>query len=318
MSRDLSAQMKGIYTMLEIESFIKQNQNLVENFSMKDVIFYDGEPSNDKMYIIVSGSVAVYKNYGMQGEVCIMKLPCGAFFGEMSLFLNKGRTATVVAQEDLTLLVLDRVGLRKFIKEDPDFACTFIESLCTRLDSSNINTADLANEKVELKTISNTDALTGVYNRRYFMENAAFICNTGEIRRESFYIAIFDLDFFKKVNDTYGHQAGDYVLQCFSKMATNSIHSDDIFARYGGEEFALFMACLNAEDAFDVVNRIRKNAEGLRIEFEGKQIPITTSIGVAHVEKDGDIEKAIAFADLALYKAKNEGRNQALFYQNGM
>jgi diguanylate cyclase (GGDEF)-like protein len=129
------------------------------------------------------------------------------------------------------------------------------------------------------------------------------------------YIVLFDLDHFKKVNDTYGHQAGDYVLQCFATLVSDSVRASDIFARYGGEEFIMLISCSCEDDAFTFIDRLRVKIMNLHIDFEGTVIPITSSIGVAAVASadESDVEAAIAFADQALYKAKNEGRNRVKF-----
>lgn len=305
--------------MFNINTLLEETQQH-ELFKKDDVIFADGEASNGKMYVLLSGTVGVYKNYGKSGQICIATLDPGAFFGEMALFLDMERAATIVADEDVILYMFDKSATLDFINSHPETTFAFIQALCNKIKVSNSTSAAVSDENFEAKTLASKDPLTGMYNRRYFMETAAYLTNTAEIRDEKFYIAIFDLDYFKKVNDTYGHQAGDHVLKEFSALLSDTLRSDDIFARYGGEEFILFASCNNAFDAMIFIDRLRAMVKDMKITFEGTSIPVTTSIGVSHVdlENEVDVESAIALSDMALYEAKKRGRNQTVFYEKGM
>lgn len=299
--------------MIDIKK-LSQDEGKLERFQREQIIFSDGDRSNNKMYIIVDGCVDVFKNYNQPGEICIGALAPGSFFGEMSLFLEKGRTATIVAREDATLYVLDRAGIYEFLRMQPEFTFLFLQTLCKRLDNVNVNVADLSQDKSALETTVNIDALTQVYNRRYFMNNAGAKITAALKKKRFSYIAMFDLDFFKKVNDTYGHQAGDSVLVSFAALVDGSIRSDDVFARYGGEEFILLISCATPDDAVALLERIRIKTANTPVEFEEFQIPVTTSIGIAECKSSEDIESTIALADQALYKAKADGRNRTLLH----
>ena len=303
--------------MFDIAVLSKQTEN-IENFHEGDVIFHDGEESNGNMYVVLEGSVGVYKNYEEPGEICIVDLPVGEFFGEMALFLGMGRTATIVAKNDVKLYRFDRKSTLDFINCEPETTFAFMQALCTKISTANTTSATVSNEKHTIKTLANKDPLTGTNNRRYFMEAAAYQIETAAIRDEKIFIAIFDLDYFKKVNDTYGHQAGDFVLQSFATMVTDSVRSDDIFARYGGEEFILLAECNNLGDAEFFIDRLRQHTCDLEILFEDSHIPVSTSIGVVEVTPGLDVEAAIALADIALYQAKKRGRNRTIFYEEGM
>ena len=124
----------------------------------------------------------------------------------------------------------------------------------------------------------------------------------------------FDLDHFKKINDTHGHDAGDYVLkEITSLIRTGYLRPKDVFARYGGEEFVVLLSNTGAKAAAELAERIRAAVETHAFIYEGKRVPVTTSLGVAELR--ADIESAqtlIKAADKALYAAKTGGRNKVV------
>ncbi len=156
------------------------------------------------------------------------------------------------------------------------------------------------------------DHLTKVFNRKFFAER--FIQEFSYALRHSkvYSLAIIDIDHFKKVNDTYGHQAGDYVLRQLADVIQQLIRNEDIFARYGGEEFVILLRDTDEEKAFVFAMRIRRAIEKHEFKFQGIKIPITISIGLSTL-KDGNFktpEEMFRVADEYLYKAKNNGRNR--------
>lgn len=313
---------------MNIDNLVKDESRL-ENYKAKDIIFNDGDRADGKMYIITSGSVGVYKNYNQSGEVCVATLAQGEFFGEMSLFLNKGRMATILAEEDLTVFVIDRTSIFEVLRTQPEIMFSFAQTLCFRLDSTNTSAADsvikyeqdiaLLNCKTsELEMAAYLDPLTNIYNRRYFMDNAKLMINVASKMNQSAFIVMFDLDHFKRLNDTYGHQAGDYVLTTFADMVNESVRSNDIFARYGGEEFILLITFAHQKDVLKLVERIRQTVNSKPIEFQGSKIAVSTSAGITSVTAGDQLEEAISFADQALYRAKSLGRNRIIFYEPEM
>ncbi len=163
-----------------------------------------------------------------------------------------------------------------------------------------------------LGSAAHTDALTKIYNKRYLLEVLEVEFKRAKALHTDFSLLFFDLDHFKKVNDTHGHDAGDMVLREFAALVrTNHIRPKDVFARYGGEEFILLLANTGLKDAADIAERIRSAIETHAFIYEGKRIPVTTSMGLAEL-KTG-IESAgtlLKHADQALYAAKNAGRNR--------
>jgi diguanylate cyclase (GGDEF)-like protein len=126
---------------------------------------------------------------------------------------------------------------------------------------------------------------------------------------------IFDIDLFKKINDTYGHQSGDLVLKAISEKATAMIRNTDLLARYGGEEFVVVMPQTKTQGAMIIAERLRESIEGMDIHVDGQTIKITVSAGVATYAPQSEklsIEEFIDKADKALYDAKNSGRNRVV------
>lgn len=162
-------------------------------------------------------------------------------------------------------------------------------------------------------SLAYTDALTGVYNRRYM--NAHLDRKIMEIAdsQKPVSVMIFDIDHFKRVNDTYGHASGDEVLKAIAERVASSIRDFDLLARYGGEEFVVIMPATPVDISVMVAERLCRKIEEEPFEVSGSEapLPITASIGVATTVDPGETaENLLARADGALYEAKNGGRNQ--------
>jgi len=171
-------------------------------------------------------------------------------------------------------------------------------------------TTDSVNLMKELESAAYIDSLTGLYNRKHFTE-LAFVDIERALRLDqSIYAAMLDLDFFKQVNDTYGHAAGDMVLKSTAGIIRQTIRSYDLLCRYGGEEFVLLLTALDEVEAYKLVERIRENMEHSAIMYEEDEIRITCSIGLAEFLETDTLDSAVKKADEALYAAKNSGRNR--------
>ena len=171
-----------------------------------------------------------------------------------------------------------------------------------------INTTAIKAEVLE--RFAYTDTLTGLYNRRYFMELAQNPLDKTKRYGNICYAMIMDLDFFKKVNDTHGHLAGDEVLKNAAKVMKNALRSYDLLCRYGGEEFVVLVADTKKEAVLHLAERIRESIEATPCIYNNMiKIPITVSIGIAGSFPDCTVESLIDKADKALYRAKESGRN---------
>ena len=180
----------------------------------------------------------------------------------------------------------------------------------------------------ELETLITKDPLTGLYNRRGFLELAQGIFKevqyyqkTGKRNRTHFYvdsisILFFDIDHFKKINDTYGHDVGDKVLKFVSLLINNKMRASDFVGRWGGEEIVVMLLGAKEKDAFLKAEEIRKAIKS-RVKVPGhKDLKVTISVGVAELDHHPTLEDIIKSADKALYAAKKGGRDQTVKYEN--
>ena len=167
----------------------------------------------------------------------------------------------------------------------------------------------------ELKTASRVDGLTGLYNRRYWQERFDEMHKLCVRREKPSTALMLDIDHFKRINDTYGHQAGDKVIKMLAALIKRCVRETDLAGRYGGEEFAIILNDSSVENAKIVAERIRQLAQRLVVEHEGESISFTVSLGLAQFSPD--FKGAMAWlecADQALYEAKENGRNQYRIY----
>jgi diguanylate cyclase len=160
-----------------------------------------------------------------------------------------------------------------------------------------------------IQEMSTHDDLTGAYNRRYFMDRLATEKNRSDRGKGNLCVCMIDIDYFKKVNDQFGHPAGDRVLQSFAQVSQTDLRATDCFARYGGEEFVLYLAETPLDGATVMAERIRHRVENTVFPDLGPGRTITASIGIAQYQAPEDIESTLSPADVALYKAKAAGRN---------
>jgi diguanylate cyclase (GGDEF)-like protein len=174
----------------------------------------------------------------------------------------------------------------------------------------------LKQQNTSLSVLASTDYLTGIMNKRMFNDISEHYFQTAQKNHFHLTLVLLDLDHFKKVNDTYGHQAGDQLLKRFVKKLERILNKSDIFARIGGEEFAILLSQINSDDAYILAEKIRKEIENDFITYEGQDIFVTTSIGISeNKETDTEFKNIFSRADIALYQAKNEGRNRTCYIE---
>jgi diguanylate cyclase (GGDEF)-like protein/PAS domain S-box-containing protein len=209
-----------------------------------------------------------------------------------AVFTNRKKDKKLYYEEETTTPIMDT----------DDVIQNFVAT------SQDITERVLIEEK--LQKLATVDSLTGIYNR--YKTNEEIEIEIGRNKRydENFALAMFDIDHFKKVNDTYGHEVGDYVLQEISNIVTNEIRESDRFGRWGGEEFMLILPKLSKKEALHVSEKLRGKIESHDFKDIGR---ITISIGVTVFEPSDTKESLLKRADNALYRAKNEGRNRVVF-----
>ncbi|MFF7710857.1 diguanylate cyclase [Pseudomonas sp. NPDC007930] len=193
-----------------------------------------------------------------------------------------------------------------------------VEHLCLVIyDVTDVatNRRQLLKVNQELQKLSSTDRLTGLYNRGHWEEALKF-----EYARHVRYgnmssLIMFDIDHFKKVNDTYGHPTGDKVIQSVANVVRELIRDSDICGRYGGEEFALLLPDTDKAGGQILAERLRQTIESMTVKHDGKEVRFTISLGVADLARPlADHKELIEHADQALYASKKGGRNRVSVY----
>lgn len=202
---------------------------------------------------------------------------------------------------------------RKILDEDySPTEVTFLDGL--------MRFASIALQNIINFNSASTDLKTQLYNHSFFMKRLEE--ETARVKRHgnSNFVLVLDLDHFKKVNDTYGHIAGDQILVKIADILKHAVRSEDIVARFGGEEFLILLLEANQTAAWAVAERIRKTVESTPVEYEGQTIHVTVSIGGCHITASRMLnpQMALSFADEALYVSKDTGRNKTTFYRPGL
>ena len=207
---------------------------------------------------------------------------------------------------------LSSLGVDQPAPEFPDVRLTEIhavEEATKRLHASLVSNAAA---RRELELLANRDGLTGLINRRHFMLMAESELQRAQRYGRPIVVALGDLDYFKRLNDTYGHGAGDAVLRTFAALLSDSVRQSDLVCRYGGEEFAFLFPESSVEQARILVERFRQRFADHDIQLpNGLLIRVTLSIGLADASHC-PIEIALQRADFALYEAKRLGRNRVI------
>jgi two-component system cell cycle response regulator len=227
----------------------------------------------------------------------IVRLPDGAFALE-DLGSRNGTTIHGVAIQRHQLADGDRIGIGPSVFLRFAFTDQTEEELLRRLYTSSI-----------------LDALTGIVNRAHLFDRLEAELAYARRHESPLSFLLFDLDHFKRVNDTLGHLAGDHVLRTICTLVKGTLRVEDIFARYGGEEFAIVARGIDFEKSMLFAERIRLVVERAGISYDGQRIAVTISIGVAAlsgVTKEITVEELVALADSRLYAAKRAGRNRSV------
>jgi len=291
------------HTVLVVDDsmvFRKTMQTMLENMFFKVISVAHGEEAMGILYSTKTISLVItdYQMPVMDGleltyeirkehtktDLCIIAISSNGDEEVNALFLKHG------ANDYIT---------KPFSKEE--FSC-------------RINNSIEALENIQLVTNHvNRDFLTGLYNRRYFFNVMGEYEEDTKESGEKFAVAMLDIDHFKNINDTYGHDVGDKVIIALSEILRSSTNHRDIVSRFGGEEFCIVLKNINRYSALDILNRIREEVEQQEYKVDKDNfIKFTISIG-ATMYNEENLEETINQADLMLHNAKNGGRNQVVF-----
>jgi len=161
----------------------------------------------------------------------------------------------------------------------------------------------------DLEFFLKRDPLTGLYNRRGYNESMNGITDKHGV------MLMCDIDYFKNINDTHGHEAGDYVIQEVANCIRNTLRKDDIAIRWGGEEFLIFLSDININNGYLVAEKLRESVERMTIYYKDVALQVTVSMGISPINDNAPLEEAIRHADNAMYVSKRSGRNKTSKYK---
>ena len=292
------------HTVLVVDDsmvFRKQMQNLLQNMFFKVITVAHGEEAlgilntNHSITLVLTDYHMPVMD-GLELTYQIRKTHDKNSIGVLAVSSNK--------DNEVNALFL-KTGANDFITKPfskEEFSC-------------RINNTIEALENIQIVTNhANRDYLTGLYNRRYFFETMSEYEEEIRENGEKFAVAMIDIDHFKKVNDTYGHDIGDKVIVSLSEILRTSTSHRDIVARFGGEEFCVVLKNINRYSAIDIFERIRTEVEQFSFAIDKDNfLKFTISIGAVIHNDDEAVEESINQADMMLYKAKKSGRNQVVF-----
>jgi diguanylate cyclase (GGDEF)-like protein len=231
---------------------------------------------------------------------------------EFTLKLRKKYTI-----EELGIIVLSGSDMEdistKFLKIG---ANDFINKPYKKIEiKTKINTAlESLSLFEEIRDMANKDFLTGTYNRRFFYDSGTAIFLKAKREKRELCIAMFDIDKFKSINDTYGHDVGDVAIKEIAKILNQTLRKSDLMARFGGEEFCVLLENISLEDATNLFEKIRNTFENNLLIIGDIELRFTVSIGVFYGIND-TLDDMIKIADNGLYFCKNNGRNQVAINQ---
>jgi diguanylate cyclase (GGDEF)-like protein len=275
-----------------------------QKFDTGAIIFAEKDPG-DTAYIIMDGKLAVIKG-DFSAPIILGCREKEQSIGEMALLDGSPRSASVVVLEPVELMEISRETFQILLHESPDFTESILRLLSARLRE--------ASQAVESATIEKAqDPLTGLYNRRYMEIMLSHELQRADRAGYPVSIIMMDIDHFKKLNDTYGHPAGDQVLRSLAALMKSQVRRADVACRYGGEEFLIILPETSLEVAAERADTLRFSFSKLIIEHGGQTMQANLSLGVAAFPTHAQIPpQLIQVADTALYAAKTGGRNRVV------
>ncbi len=284
------ADLEGLASAVRLESFPPQ-VNIVEV----------GDPGHS-LYLVVEGTVQVLAP-GRSADFELARLSEGDFFGEMALLNSLPRSATVRSVQEVKVLVLDKADFHRILAASPEAALKVLETLSLRIRNADEQISGLSDKAVR-------DALTGLLNRRAFHERLAQETERARRYGDHFALILLDVDRFKALNDTLGHDVGDAVLVWLGRLLTEHTRQADVPFRIGGEEFAILAPGTSAEMAHTVSQRLVNTVAAARPPVE-PELHVTVSAGYAVCPEHAVRPNTVySLADQALLRAKSEGKNR--------
>ncbi len=301
--------MQGV-NLASIEELLDKCE--VRQLAPGDVLLSMGQ-ANNSMFMILDGKLTVHLD-GPQSDP-VATLVAGQTVGELSVMEGVPASAFVVAGEPTRLLELDEQRFWDLVNASHEFTINLMVLLAQRLRANNSTVSTNIRLQREYKRNASIDGLTGLYNRRWIDEALPRFVTRYSRGGQGLCILIVDIDHFKKVNDTYGHPAGDQVIVAVAHAMKNNLRPTDLVARYGGEEFLIILPDTDRDHGQLVGDRVRSAVAGMELVVEGQPElrRVTISLGGACLASGQTMADLVAAADRMLYESKHGGRNRVSF-----
>lgn len=274
------------------------------------------EKDNAAVYIVLSGRLEVQFAMGNKGIKAF--LDTGNWVGEMSVIDSTRPSATVITNTKVRLLVIPANVIWGLIERSHVAARNMLHALSSRIRQDNKLIAEGLQQQQAFSEKAQTDFLTNLRNRHWLDEKMPEILSVHNINKIPCSIMMIDIDHFKSFNDQYGHLAGDRVLQAVAEVVRNNLREGDAAVRFGGEELMVIMSDTRQENAVKIAQRLCNLIRELNVQCDdGGTLPaVTVSIGVYAIGETDTPKKVLKNVDQALYKAKNDGRDQVVAWDN--
>jgi diguanylate cyclase (GGDEF)-like protein len=268
-------------------------------------ILLSPDRQNQHIYLVLGGCLSVHLD--SLDHIPLGFLQAGECIGEISILDQQNPSAFVVASEAATVLAIPCQMLWALLDESPQIARNLLYILAQRTRSDHA--IILAQEQYAY-----IDILTGLRNRRWLEVSYARVQKRLQFDGRCLCLIMVDVDHFKRVNDQYGHPAGDRMLYAVAQSLVNLMRPNDMIVRFGGEEFIVLLPDLDLPEAMTIAERLRAGIAALKIRIDGvlEPLAVTVSLGVARMLPSETLEMLVARADVALYRAKAGGRNRVV------
>ncbi|MBB3046325.1 two-component system chemotaxis response regulator CheY [Litorivivens lipolytica] len=242
----------------------------------------------------------------MDGHQVLQQIRLSDEYGDLPVIILTANT------EDSNLARCLESGANDYVTKP--FSFTALVARVNNVLRTQKDAIKLTREAEKLRDLAYRDEMTGLLNRRAFFERANAEFEIAKSAREPLSVAILDIDHFKQINDTYGHPKGDDVLRAFGKLLKSSLRLHDVVGRIGGEEFAVLLPNSKPMDAYNIFERLRTRLikEHLLSNEDGTIRPVTVSSGIVGMTDQKELDGLMILADMALYRAKNQGRNRTI------